>query len=142
MQDVYSVLFRGVSLMIVLVFSLVADLSSKVRQKAPQGCRRVISMHLDEVKNVDAQKIIHCIKALPINRQKTVMLFASPQSLFDKIHWKLFVHGLIHKKMLCFMTVGEIQFFVHYYLSFRSQFSILSVNIFKQIKTDATPPRF
>ena len=63
------------------------------------------------------------------------MLFASPQALVDKPYWKKFIRKLIDKKMLRFIVVDEIQLFVHYGLSFRSQFAMLSTTIFKQIKT-------
>ena len=134
-RDVHSVLFRGVSLTVVPVLSLGADLSEKVRQKASQGCGRVISIHLDEIQNsVDALEIIESIESLPNNTQKTIMLFASPQALIDKLHWKRFVNRLIKNNMLRFIAVDEIQLFVHYGLSFRSQFAMLSTTIFKQIK--------
>ena len=63
------------------------------------------------------------------------MLFASPQALVDKVYWKEFVNVLINKTILRFIVVDEIQLFVHYGLSFRSQFAMLSTTIFKQIKT-------
>lgn len=53
----------------------------------------------------------------------------------DKPYWKRFVAGLVDNKMLRFIAVDEIQLFVHYGLSFRSQFTMLSTTIFKQIKT-------
>ena len=84
-RDVHSTLFRGVSLNIVPVLSLGADLSLKVREKASQGCGCVVSIHLDEIQNKqDAERIIHSVEALPIATKKTIMLFASPQVLVDK----------------------------------------------------------
>ena len=62
------------------------------------------------------------------------MLFASPQALVEKPYWKSFVHRLIQKSMLRFITVDEIQLFVHYSLSFWSQFAMLLTTIFRQIK--------
>ena len=113
-----------------------ADLALKVRQKASQSCGRVVSIHLDEVQNiVDAKRIIKSIEALPLDTKKTIMLFASPQALVDKVYWKEFVNVLINKTILRFIVVDEIQLFVHYGLSFRSQFVMLSTTIFKQIKT-------
>ena len=135
MRDVHWILFRGVSLTVVPVLSLGADLSEKVRQKASQGCGRVISIHLDEIQHsVDASKIIESIESLPDNTQKTIMLFASPQVLIDKLHWKRFMNRLIKNNMLRFIAVDEIQLFVHYGLLFCSQFAMLSTTIFKQIK--------
>ena len=118
-RDVHSVLFRGMSLTIVPVLSLGADSSIKVRQKASQGCGRVVSVYLDEVQNAnDAEQIIDSIESLSLDTQKTIMLFASPQALIDKPYWKIFIHGLIKKTMLRFIVVDEIQLFVHYGLSF------------------------
>ena len=135
-RDVHSTIFRGISLTIVPVLSLGADLAIKVRQKASQVCGRVTSIHIDEIQNLtDAKRIIDSIEALPLNTMKTVMLFASPQALVDKPYWKKFIAGLIDSKMLRFIAVDEIQLFVHYGLSFRSQFAMLSTTIFKQIKT-------
>ena len=69
-RDVHSVLFRGVSLTVLPVLSLVADLSAKVRQKASQGRGRVISIHLDDIQNAtDAGKIIESVEVLPNNTQ-------------------------------------------------------------------------
>ena len=52
-RDIHSVLFRGVSLAIVPVLFLGADLCQKVRQKVSQGCGWVVSIHLDEIHNVN-----------------------------------------------------------------------------------------
>ena len=134
-RDVHSTIFRGISLTMVPVLSLGADLALKVRQKASQVCGRVSSIHIDEIQNLtDAKRIIDSIEALPLNTMKTVMLFASPQALVDKPYWKKFIAGLIDSKMLRLIAVDEIQLFVHYGLSFRSQFAMLSTTIFKQIK--------
>ena len=95
-----------------------------------------MSIHLDEVRNAnDAKQIVDSIESLLLDTQKTIMLFASPQALIDKPYWKRFIHGLIKKTMLRFIVVDEIQLFVHYGLSFRSQFAMLSTTIFKQIKS-------
>ena len=134
-RDVHSVLFRGVSLTIVPVLALGVDLSGKVREKASQGCGRVVSIHLDEIRNItDAEEIIDSVGKLSLDTQKTIMLFASPQALIDKPYWKRFVRDLIDKKILRLIAVDEIQLFVHYGLSFRSQFAMLSTTIFKQIR--------
>ena len=134
-HDVHSALFRGVSLTILPVLSLGVDLSIKVRQKASQGCGRVLSIHLDGIKNAtNAKQIIDSIESLSIDTQKTIMLFSSPRALIDKPYWKRFIHGLIKTTILRFNAVDEIQLFVHCGLSFRSHFAILLTTIFKQIK--------
>ena len=97
-RDVHSVLFWGVSLTIVPVLSLGADLAAKVRQKASQACGRVISFHLDEIRNTsDASSVIESTLGLPMNTNKAIMLFVSPQAIVDKAHWKEFVRLLIEK---------------------------------------------
>ena len=142
-RDVHSVLFRGVSLTIVPVLSLGADLAAKVRQKASQACGRVISIHLDEITNPsDASSVIESTLGLPMNTNKTIMLFASPQAIVDKAHWKRFVRLLIEKKLLRLVAVDEIQLFVHYGLSFRSQFAMLSTTLFKQSETVLTLQKY
>ena len=67
-RDVHSVLFRGMSLTVVPVLSLGEDLSMKVQQKALQGCGRVVSIHLDEVRNAAvAKQIIDSIESLSLD---------------------------------------------------------------------------
>ena len=113
-RDVHPVLFRGVSLTFVSVLSLGADLSMKVQQKSLQGCGQVVSIHLDKVRSVAVgKKIIDSMESLPLDTQKTIILFASPQALVEKPYWKIFVHRLIDKSMLRFIPVDEIQLFVH-----------------------------
>ena len=71
-QDVHVTLFRRVSLTIVPVLSLGANLSLKVRQRASHGCGGVVSIHIDEIQNiVDAKGIINSIEALPLDTKKT-----------------------------------------------------------------------
>ena len=75
-RDVHSVLFRGVSLTIIPVLSLGADLAEKVKQKASQTCGRIISIHLNKFgSNSDATSIIELTLALPLDTKKTVLLF-------------------------------------------------------------------
>ena len=70
---------------IVPVLSLGADLAVKVRDKASQGCGRVISIHLDEIADErDTSLIIRSTLALPNNRKTNIMLFASPQANIEK----------------------------------------------------------
>jgi len=93
------VLFRGVSLTIVRVLSLCADLSNKVREKASQACGWVISIHLNEIKDRAAVKyIVDSMLVLPLATRKPVTSFTSRKALVDKPHWKLFVTALIFKK--------------------------------------------
>jgi len=56
--------------------SIGTDLSAKVRQRAFQGCEKIILIHLDEIQNItDALRIIGLIESLPKNTQKIVMIF-------------------------------------------------------------------
>ena len=88
-RDEYLVLFRGVSLTIVPVLSLGANLAVKVRDKASQACGRVISVHLDEISNKpDASSLIKSTLAFPNDTKKTVMLFESAQTIIDRPYWK------------------------------------------------------
>jgi len=133
-RDVYSVLFRGVSLTIVPVLFLGADLTVKVRDKVSQARGRVISIHLDEITDErDASSIVRSTLALLNDTKKTIMLFASPQTIIDKPYWKRFIRLLVEKKLLRLVAVDEIQLFLHYSLSFRLQFTMLSTTLFKQM---------
>ena len=121
--------------MIVPVSSLGAALAKKVKQKVSQTCSRIISIHLDEItSHGDATSIIESTLALPLNTKKTVILFSSLQAIVDKPHWKRFVWLLVQIKLLRLIVVDEIQLFVHYGLSFRSQFGMMSTTLFKQIR--------
>ena len=134
-RDVHSVLCRGVSLTIVPVLSLGADQQKKVIDKANQSCGRVISIHLDEIKNPTAAKeIIKRTLLLTDDTKKTILLFASPQAIVDKPHWKQFIQDLTKRKLLRLVAVDEIQLFVHYGLSFRHQFAMLSTTLFRDLK--------
>ena len=134
-RDVHSVLCRGVSLIIVPVLSLGADQSKKVIDKANQSCGRIISIHLDEIKNKNAAaEIIKKTLSLPDNTKKIILLFASPQAIVNKPHWKHFLKALIARNLLRLVVVDEIQLFVHYGLSFRHQFAMLSTTLFRDLK--------
>ena len=79
-RDAHSVLFRGVSLMVVPVLSLGVNLSEKVRQKVSQGCERVILIHIssiyfwtslntiifDNMGELGEQKYLYVFKTSPI----------------------------------------------------------------------------
>ena len=80
----------------------------------------------------NAQSVIESMLAFQDDTKKTVMLFASPQVLIDKDHWKRFVRQLVQKKLLRLIAVDEIQLFIHYGLSFRSQFVMMSTIVFKK----------
>lgn len=62
------------------------------------------------------------------------MLFALPQSIVDKPHWKRCIRLLLEKKLLRLVAVDKIQLYVHYGLLFRTQFDMLSITLFKQIR--------
>ena len=66
--------------------------------------------------------------------EKTIILFASPQGIVDKPHWKKFLKELIKRKLLRLVDVDEIQLFVHYGLSFCHQFAMLSTTLFRDFK--------
>ena len=106
---VYSVLLRAVSLTIVPVLSLGADLVVKVRDKSSYTCGRVISIHMDEITNEsDASSIIRSTLAFPNDTKKTVMLLSSSQFIGDKPHRKKFVRLLLEKKLLRLVAINEI----------------------------------
>ena len=108
-RDVHSVLCRGVSLTIVPVLSLGADQRKKVIDKVSQCCGRIISIHVDEIKNaLSAKDALTRTLLLPDDTKKYVLLFASPQAIVDKPHWKQFLKDLITRKLLRLVAVDEI----------------------------------
>mmetsp|Transcript_10654 Transcript_10654/g.15037 ORF Transcript_10654/g.15037 Transcript_10654/m.15037 type:complete len:201 (-) Transcript_10654:50-652(-) len=123
-RDVYSVLFRGVSLTIVPTLALGLDQKDKVWKRAHQTFGRVIPIHVDEILSMDvAKNLISMVKSLPSDTTKSIMFFASPQILTEKKHWKKFFQTLISQNLLRLIVVDEIQLFVHYALSFRTKFA-------------------
>ena len=133
--DVYHVLFRGVTLTIVPILALGSDQKVKIQNKAVQNFGRVISIHIDEVRDTaQANDIIKEILSLPSDTTKSILLFASPQALVTKSNWKQFIIKLIDKKMLRLVAVDEVQLFVHYGLSFRKEFAMLSATMFNHMK--------
>ena len=70
-RDVHSTLCQGVSLTIVPILSLSADQRKKVTDKANQSCGRIISIHLDEIKDRNiANEIIQIALLLPRGYKK------------------------------------------------------------------------
>ena len=94
-RDVYSVIFRGVSLCIVPILSLGSDQKVKINIKANQNYGRIIPIHIDEIRDVtQALAFIKEILGLPIDTTKTIILFASPQSITSKPYWEIFIVDL------------------------------------------------
>ena len=91
MRDVYSVLFRGVTLTIVPILSLGFNQKVKLQKKAVQSYGRIIPIHLDEILDIaKAKLIIADILKLPSNTTKSIIIFVSPQCLTTKLHWEEF----------------------------------------------------
>ena len=58
MRNVYSVLFRGVTLTIVPILSLGSDQKVKLKKKARQSYGRIIPIHLDEIRDIAQAKML------------------------------------------------------------------------------------
>ena len=133
-RDVYSVLFRGVTLTIVPILSLGSDQKVKLKKKARQSYGRIIPIHLDEIRDIaQAKMLIADILKLPSDTTKSIVIFASPQCL-TKPHWEEFFVKLHKNEFLRLIAIDEIQLFVHYGLSFRKEFASLSTTLFKHIR--------
>ena len=138
-HDAHSILCHGVSLTIVPVFPLGADYQQQMIDKASQACVRIISIHLDEIKNTDfANEIIKYTLLLPDDMKKSIFLFESPQAIVDKPHWKQIIKDLITQKLLRLVAIDEIQLLVHYGLLFFRQFSIISNTLLRDLKVSRT----
>ena len=136
-RDIHSVMFRGVSLTIVPLLALGADQTSKVITKTIQTSGDVLAVHLDEIHNMsDQQRLVESILALPLATRKTIMIFSSPQKIVNDKIWMGFLKKIIENGLLRLVCIDEVHLFVHYGLSFRREFAMLSSTLFRHLIND------
>lgn len=61
------------------------------------------------------------------------MLFTSLQKIIHDKEWKKFILDIIGSGLLRFVCVDEAHLFVHYGLSFREEFAMLSATLFSHL---------
>ena len=134
-RDLHAVMFRGITLTIVPMLALGSDQAEKVRQKAMQTSGDVLSLHIDEVRDDEkVNEIVKLLMELPRNTEKTVMLFSSPQAIVSNRHWREMIPKIISNGLLRLVCVDEVHLFIHYGLSFRREFALLSKCLFSHLK--------
>ena len=102
--------------------------------KATQNSGDFLSVHLDEVHSpMDKRQLIKSILGLPSDTRIPIMLFASPQKIVNDKEWKKFILDILHIGLLWFVCIDEAHLFVHYGLSFRDEFAMLSTTLFSHL---------
>jgi hypothetical protein len=142
-RDVYSIMDGGFSLTITPLLSLGADQEEKLTSRAKQTTGRVVSVHLDEIRALsDQQELINELKLIPPDGHTTVVLFSSPQALLNKTFlWKPFLSWLIENDRLSMVCVDEVHLFVHFGLTFRTEFKQLTPILFDKLKVPGSSYR-
>ena len=136
-RGIHLVMFRGVSLTSIPLLALGADQTSKVGTKSIQISGGVLAIHLDKIHNsLDQHRIIKSILVLPPNTRKTIMIFSSPQKIVNDKAWLGLLTKLIDTGLLRLVCVDEVHLFVHYGLSFRIDFALISTTLFHHLITD------
>jgi superfamily II DNA helicase RecQ len=133
----------GFSLTITPLLSLGADQEEKLTSRAKQTTGRVVSVHLDEIRALsDQQELINELKLIPPDGHTTVVLFSSPQALLNKTFlWKPFLSWLIENDRLSMVCVDEVHLFVHFGLTFRTEFKQLTPILFDKLKVPGSSYR-
>ena len=124
-------MFRGVLLTIVPLLALGADQTSKVVTKSIQNSGDVLAVHLDEIHNLsDQERLIKSILLLPLNPRKTIMLLSLPQKIVNDKIWMVSIKKIIENRLLILVFVDEVRLFIHYGISFRTEFAMLFSTLF------------
>ena len=135
-RDVYSVLSGGFSLTITALLSLGADQEEKLSLRAKHTAGTVVAVHLDEVRSLaDQQTLVNRLKLLPEDGHTTVVLFLSPQAILNKkFLWMELIDWLIVNNRLSLVCVDEVHLFVHFGMTFRDEFKLLTIGLFNKLK--------
>jgi superfamily II DNA helicase RecQ len=135
-RDIYSVMYAGFSLTIVPLLSLGADQEEKLTLRAKHAEGTIMSVHLDEIRSVgDQELLISKLKLLPNESSTTVILFSSPQAILNKkFLWLDFLNWLIDNNRLSMVCVDEVHLFVHFGMTFREEFKLLTPALFNKLK--------
>ena len=90
-RDIHFVMFHGVILAIVSLFTLGTYQTPKVSAKSIHNSGNVLAVHLDEIHTAsNKQRLVDSILALPVNMLKTIMLFSLPQKIVNDKAWMKF----------------------------------------------------
>jgi superfamily II DNA helicase RecQ len=139
-RDVYSVMCAGVSLTITPLLSLGADQTQKIRRNTSiVNGGPVHAYHIDELQCPRAKKLLSDqLISLLFDADVTVFLFSSPQAIVNNQIWRPIIDSLITKRLLSMLCIDEVHLFVHYGLTFRQEFALLQLALFKKLRVKAS----
>jgi superfamily II DNA helicase RecQ len=133
-RDGIAVVLGGITLTIVPLLSLGADQTRKLNARAAQDDAPTMAFHLDEMKSPqEQQRLADRLLLLPDDTTKTILLFSSPQFLQKSPILLPALKQLVTNKLLRLLAIDEIHLFVHFGLSFRSEFAWLKDNLFHHV---------
>ena len=138
MRDICVGMFCGVSLTIVPLFVLGAELTLKDSTKSIQTSCDTLTVHLDEIYNrFNKQRLVNSFLVLPVDTQKTIMLLSLPQKIVNDKVWMGFLKKLIKNGLTRLACVDVMHLFFHYGLSFKQEFAMLSSTLFCHLIIDS-----
>jgi superfamily II DNA helicase RecQ len=77
--------------------------------------------------------------SLSINTNTTVFLFASPQAILNNQVGLPMINSLIAKRFLSMLCIDEVHFLVQLRLTFRQEFALLQLVLFKKFRVQVSP---
>ncbi len=132
----------SVSLTITPLLSLGADQTQKIRKNTSPNSGPVHEVHLDELRCPQAQQLLSDqLLSLSINTDTTVFLFSSPQAIVNNQVWRPMIDSLIAKRLLSMLCIDEVHLFVQFGLTFRQEFALLQLVLFKKLRVLQVSPR-
>ncbi len=124
---------KGITLCIVPLLSLGADQAKKLIDSTQNAARFITGFHLDELPISEHANLITQVKDYA-TRNKTVILFTSPQALL-RTNSPILPYLLSDEAPLSMIVMDEIHLACHFGKSFRKEFSELKSHLFQKIHT-------
>ena len=122
---------KGITLCILPLLSLGADQVKKLIDTTQQSAKFITGFHLDELPLSQHENLINLLKSYD-TRNRTVILFCSPQSLL-RINSPVLPYLLSDLAPLSMIVMDEIHLACHFGKSFRKEFSALKSALFQKI---------
>jgi ATP-dependent DNA helicase RecQ len=136
LRDVCGIILGSVTLTIVPLLSVGADQTLKVNSRALPDVLSVGAFHLDELSPSKFETLHSLIADLGPSGTKSIVLFSSPQALLKPSGRRL-LDLIFERKILRLIAVDEVHLFLHFAISFRSEFKALRPVLFDRVR--ATP---
>lgn len=136
-RDVVAAASPGVTLSISPLLALGADQESNLNLSIYDECGAVAAFHVDEILNDEKKReevLKECMSA-DFENNKSVILFASPQAISEKVFWRKAIGDCIQHDKLNLVCVDEVHLFVSFGMSFRSEIYSLKEALFNSLLT-------